>query len=167
VLNLKANLRNRLRGAQRIAVLAVGSALRGDDAAGLLAAAELQKRLIRRGPGPEIAVFVGGTCPENLSGEIKKFQPTHLVILDAADIGRGAGQAELIDPDHVGLNASVSTHSLPVKVLTDYLRHFVSCQVVIVGIQPSTREFGREPSEPVVRAAADVAAAIVEAAGSD
>jgi len=34
------------------------------------------------------AGFYRRTAPENLTGEIKKFQPTHLIIIDAAELNK-------------------------------------------------------------------------------
>ena len=96
---LKTLLKKRLEGARKVAVLAMGSKLRGDDAAGLLAAENLARATRRKRLQRPLKVFIGDTAPENLTGEIKKFRPTHLVILDAVDMGRRPGTAELIEPD--------------------------------------------------------------------
>ena len=161
--NLKANLKRRLEGAGRVAVLAVGSGLRGDDAAGLLAAEELEKVLRDRVARARFAIFVGDTAPENLTGEIRKFQPTHLIIVDAADVGRKPGHVELLDPDVLTHNPSASTHSLPFSVLVTYLRGFFPFAAVVIGIQPSVRGFGKRPSREVRRAAKRVAALVAGA----
>ncbi len=160
--SLEAILGERLRSAERVAVLAIGSTLRGDDAAGMLAGDALVKLA---GPAAEerLSVFLGGTAPENLTGAIKAFGPTHLVIVDAADMGCEPGHAALIEEGAAGLNTSASTHGLPVTMLAEYLRSFTGCEVVIVGIQPGGREFGQEPSERVRAAAERVAAAIAAA----
>jgi hydrogenase 3 maturation protease len=150
---LKTRLRKILRGAEGIALLAVGSHLRGDDAAGLLVAEELRKTWKGRRGSPRLAVFVGHTAPENLTGRIRKFNPTHVIVVDAADRGCRPGHVEVVDTDAAEAGASFSTHALPLGVLTGYLRDSIGCQVVVIGIQPATLEFGRAPSEPVVSAA--------------
>jgi hydrogenase 3 maturation protease len=163
--SLKAILGEKLQRAERVAVLAIGSALRADDAAGMLAGEELAGLSAHEGAGARVAVFLGGTAPENLTGEIKRFRPTHLVILDAADMGREPGCIELMEPAALSLNTSVSTHGLPVAMLADYLRRFTGCEVIVIGIQPETRGFGEEPSEKVRGAARELAAAIAAAVG--
>ena len=189
------------RGALRVAVLAVGSRLRGDDAAGLLATEELSRILRRAGiarrtrracipargkrglypapfagdcprfPPPKVAVFLGETAPENMTGRIKRFRPTHLVILDAADMAplrrgqfrRRPGAVAVFDPDQVAGDTLGSTHSLPLTMLAEYLRHETGCQAVIVGIQPAHRDFGRPPSASVLAAARKAAEMIASA----
>ena len=162
--DLKAKLQTALRGAERVAVLTVGSRLRGDDAVGLLTGDELEKLPAPTGPGAaRIAVFHGETAPENLTGEIRKFRPTHLVLVDAADMGLAPGMTELIDLDAVGEEASFSTHRMPVTVLLDYLHDATGCRSIIVGIQPASRAFSLTASAEMQQVARQVAQAIVEA----
>jgi hydrogenase 3 maturation protease len=152
--------------APRIAVLAIGSTLRGDDAAGMLAGRKLSERLSKTSTPsqdhPALAVFLGETAPENLTGRIKEFLPTCLIILDAVDTGAEPGSICLIDPAQVDPGAGMSTHSTSIKLLTDYLRQFISCEVLIIGIQPQTLEFDSPPSKPVMEAAESVAGTIAD-----
>jgi hydrogenase 3 maturation protease len=147
-----------------VAVLAIGSTLRGDDAAGILAAEELNRLLSKPFRRPTIEVFMAETAPENLTGQIKEFRPTCLIMLDAVDTASEPGSIRLIDLAEVDPGAGMSTHSPSIKMLTDYLKHFLTCDVLIVGIQPQTLEFGRPPSKPVLKAAKAIADAIADAA---
>jgi hydrogenase 3 maturation protease len=157
-------LQSRLTGARRIALLGVGSELRGDDAFGPFVALELFEFLNSRSQsvssassGTAFKVFEAGTVPESLTGELKRFQPTHLVIVDAADFGGEPGEVRLIEPEQADAFSS-STHTLPLSVLVSYLRGHFPCDAVIVGIQPKSTEFGAEMS-PEVRAAGEAIAA--------
>jgi hypothetical protein len=98
---------NRLKGATRVVLLGVGSDLRGDDAAGMMAAERLSHT-------PKLNVLLGGTAPENLTGEIKKLKPSHLLIVDAAEMKAEAGTIRLLTPEEIG-GFSFSTHALPLK----------------------------------------------------
>lgn len=100
--NLKATLKKRLNKAKRIALLGVGSKLRCDDAAGILVAEQLEKERRKVKFQQSLKVFIGATAPENLTGEIKRFKPTHLIIIDSADLGKPAGAVQLISADEVG-----------------------------------------------------------------
>ncbi len=165
--NLKTALQKTLDvPAPRLAVLAIGSTLRGDDAAGILAGRALDKRLSKFKDSPAlratVSVLFGETAPENLTGQIKDFQPTTLLIVDAVDFHADPGSIQLIDPDAVDPGAGLSTHSISIKLLTDYLRQSLTCAVLIVGIQPQSLEFGSSPSPQVRQAARDIAAAIAE-----
>jgi hydrogenase 3 maturation protease len=160
---LKANLAGFLKGTTRLAVLAVGSRLRGDDAAGLLVTALLRRQL-HKTPAPfEVLLLKGDTAPENVTGQIKNFKPSHLLILDAADTGREPGHVDQVDPNSLSANLSATSHSLPIKMVINYIHHFAPCAVTIVGIQPKAIAFGlritpaiRQSSRSLARMLAEV-----------
>jgi len=158
---LQKQLKNKLSGATKVAILGIGSQLKGDDAGGILVAGDLQKSLAKSPKKTEIGVFVGGTAPENITSEIKKFGPSHLVIIDAADIGGSPGEIKLIDAENIG-GISFSTHNLPANMLIEYLRQFLKCEVIIIGIQPKSLEFGKEPSAEMKKSAKSLSDLILD-----
>lgn len=141
-----------------MAVLAVGSDLRADDAAGLIAGEHLAA--LRRNGKPRVKVFFGQTAPENFTGEIRRYQPSHLVVLDAADNSQRGGTVTIADATAAGVASIYCTHNLPLTVMLNYLAKSLDCQAFIVGIQPSTIEFGKESTPAIRRAALRVAKAL-------
>jgi hydrogenase 3 maturation protease len=127
--------------------------MRADDAAGVLAAQALLDSLPQNPTRIPVSVFLGYTAPENLTGEIKRFRPSHLLILDAADLGKKPGHLELIEPGAVTHNPTASTHSLPFSVFAAYLRDAFPCDVFILGIQPAHHGFSESCSPAVSKAA--------------
>ena len=158
---LETILKQKLRNAERVAILGIGSELRGDDVAGILTAQQIKKIISRKKTAPEVRVFIGETAPENLTGEIKRFQPTHLIIIDAADLDSQPGHIKVLNPDTIG-GTSFCTHSLPIKVMADYLLQSFDCQVITIGIQPKTLTFGSKPSKSVTDAAKKLSASIAK-----
>jgi hydrogenase 3 maturation protease len=149
--NLKILLKNKLKSSKKIAFLGVGSVLRNDDAAGLLVADELKKI-----KNPKLRVFLGSTAPENLTGEIIKYTPTHIIIVDSVDMEQEPGSIMLIDPQVVE-GVSFSTHMLPVKMIVDYFIESLKCEIIIIGIQPKSLEFGETVSEEVGKSTKQIA----------
>ena len=145
---LKTTIKNWLLDAKKIAVLGVGSGLRGDDAAGILVARELSKHCKTAACRIKFKVFAGDTAPENLTGEIKKFKPTHLILVDSADTGKKAGEIVIIEPKKLH-GISFCTHQLPLKIMVDYLIESVGCSILIIGIQPKKLDFGSLPSKEI------------------
>jgi len=145
---LKALLEKKLRDAPKIALLGIGSLLCGDDAAGPLILRYLKKNKPFGKNKTRVKVFSGGTAPENITGEIKKFHPTHLVMVDAADMGLKPGGVAFIDPKRVA-GVSFSTHRLPTTIMAEYLSYCISCEVIIIGVQPKSLEFGQSPSREI------------------
>ena len=165
--SLTKELQARLKAAKRVAVPGVGSEFRGDDAAGVLVAQALQKCTGDRGPGTgkkiALKVFVGATAPENLTGEVKRFKPTHIIIVDTADIRQKPGTILLLRTEDLGAGVSFSTHKLPAKVLMDYFIKSLKCKILLIGIQPKTLSFGNAVSKEVKSSIKDVSNAIMDA----
>jgi len=123
-------------GAQRpFVVIGVGSEVRGDDAAGLLIANRVKSLEL-----PGVLALYGGTAPENLTGEIRRISPSHVIIVDAADMGLPPGTIQLLDPRNI-TGISFATHTLPLSVLAGYLESETDCSVIVMGIQPGSVEF--------------------------
>lgn len=160
--DLKKALRDRLKNAERIAVLGIGSDLRGDDGAGMLAASRVDKIIKTLTGRAKLKVFLGATAPENLTGEIKRFKPSHLIIIDTVDFKEKPGTIIVLEPDRVGEGASFSTHNMPAKILVDYFFKSFDCKAVIIGVQPKSLEFGKPVSKDVREAVKDISDAIAK-----
>jgi len=152
--NLKTILKQKLKDAKKIAVLGIGSELRADDAAGLIVAEELKKI-----KNLKLKVFLGSTAPENFTGEIIKFKPTHILIVDSVDTDQKPGFILLINPEEVG-GVSFSTHMLPVKMMVDYLLASLECEIIIIGIQPKVLLFGETISKEVKKSTKQISGVI-------
>ena len=157
---LEKFLRDRLKNAKRIALLAIGSDLRSDDAAGLLVAEDVKKLLKK--PGRNFKIFIGATAPENLTGTIKRFKPSHILLIDSVDFHDKPGSIVVLSPRDIGDGVSFSTHKMPSKVLMQYFLNSFECDPVLIGIQPSSIDLGKPPSRPVVSSSKEVASAIVK-----
>ncbi|MDR2427044.1 MAG: hydrogenase 3 maturation endopeptidase HyCI [Endomicrobium sp.] len=154
---IKNIIKNFLKDAERTVFLAIGSELRSDDSAGIIAANELLKKRL-----PEnFKVMLGHTAPENLTGEIRRFVPSHLIICDAADSGLKSGEISIISPEDIQ-GAAFSTHMMPMSVFINYISHDTPCKTLIIGIQPENLEFGENVSMPVKEAAINIAEIILQ-----
>jgi len=137
---IKTILKDRLKSAQRVAVLGIGSQLRADDAAGLIIAKELKTYFKDKKKRNLLKVFLGETAPENLTGQIKKFKPTHLVVIDAVDFHLKTGDLRVVDIC-TEAGVSFSTHRVPIGILRDYLYKSIHCETILIGMQPGSTEF--------------------------
>lgn len=145
--SLNEFIKEALEDSQRPVLLGAGSCLMADDAAGVMITDALLERF---GETPErFRVFSGGTAPECFTGEIKRFHPDHVIIIDAADIGAKPGELCSIDPEAIA-GVSFSTHMLPLKIMLEYLQKEIGCRTMILGIQPASLEFGGEITPEVL-----------------
>ena len=78
--------------------------------------------------------------PENAAGVLRRFQPSLVILLDAADFGANPGEVRWIDPQDTS-GFSASSHSLPFSVLSHYLSSELNCEVSLLGIQPESLDF--------------------------
>jgi hydrogenase 3 maturation protease len=160
MLTIKKALQEKLESAARIAIVGVGSELRGDDAAGILVIARLTAGRLKS-KKRKFSFFIGATAPENLTGEIKKFKPSHIVIIDSADFKKKPGQIKFIEREDFS-GASFCTHKLPLKIMIEYLAKSLGCETIVIGIQPKSLSFCSSPTKPVVTAIKQVSAALKE-----
>jgi hydrogenase 3 maturation protease len=159
--NLTRILRQKLDNASRIAVLGVGSDLRGDDIAGIIAVEQIEKITKQKTSQPKMKFFIGATAPENLTGEIKEFQPSHLIIIDSVHSNVPPGRITIMRPEEIE-DVSFFTHKLPIKLMIDYLLQFCNCRVIIIGIQPKDITIGRPVSKEIGQAVKKLSEAIAK-----
>jgi len=150
-----------LAGARKTALLAIGSDLRGDDIAGILVARGLEKAIKKSKRPARLKLFIGSTAPENLTGEIIRYRPSHIIIVDTVEMKKRPGTVVLLSPDSIGGGATFSTHIMPARVLVDYLLESLNnCAIMMIGIQPKSIRFGEGPSKEVKKTAALISRSI-------
>jgi hydrogenase 3 maturation protease len=133
-----------------IAILGVGNEMRCDDAAGVLVARKLSQRECATHTD-RVLILEAGQAPENRTGELRKFNPDVVLIIDAADMGEQPGTIQFIPVESID-GMSASTHSLPLSMLAHYLKLELNCVVIFLGIQPDSNEVGERISPDVLAA---------------
>jgi len=137
-----STLSNWLCGATRVVILGVGNTLRRDDGLG----PEFVKRLM--GLSGKVMILDCGSVPESYVGPIRRFKPSHILIVDAADMGLPPGTFKLVynlkTPD-----VFISTHSLPLNFFTEYLESQTSTKIALLMIQPKDITLGESLSPEV------------------
>jgi hydrogenase 3 maturation protease len=138
----------RLKDARKLVILGAGSFMKADDAAGVMVTEKL-KESFDEAVFPSVRIYTGESAPENYTGEIKKFKPDHLLLLDAADMQEAPGSIVFIQPEVIG-GVSFSTHMLPVKIMLDYLVKETGCGITIIGIQPEDLTYDGKVTPKVI-----------------
>ncbi|MEM1658903.1 MAG: hydrogenase 3 maturation endopeptidase HyCI [Candidatus Jordarchaeales archaeon] len=130
---LAGKLRELLKGARRVAVIGVGSRFRGDDALGL----EVARRL--KGAGLRgVLVVEAETVPENFTGELRRFHPSHVLLVDAAHFGGKPGDVVVASGSSSMRGVSFSTHHMPLSMFARFVEASIGSTVVLVGVQPGS-----------------------------
>jgi len=125
-------------------IVGVGNELRGDDAVGIEVVRRLQEYAL-----PHVTLFDTGTVPENFLGPIVSAQPDHVIIIDAAEMNEFPGT--ICELDGTALDWSTfSTHMNVLKLVMDFIEQETAANIRLIGVQPSSHQFGDTLSTPVM-----------------
>jgi len=163
----KEKLSRFLQEAGKVAVLGVGNEIRADDGAGTCVARLVAKALAKRDAHTLVVPCIGvpgGSAPENFTGIILRFSPTHLIVVDAFFQGGLPGEISEI-PECQIQGLSLSSHKMPLGVLRDFFRAEGIRNILFLGIEPRSIQFGRKMSPEVRRSAAELARTILALIG--
>lgn len=147
---LEQKLKKFIQGHEKIIVLCIGNDMRGDDAAGPIVAEKLNQQTLNSPENySDIIVVNAGTVPENYTGMIRSESPSHIIFVDAVEMGQDPGTLRLVYEDEIS-NYSISTHAMPLSFMIKYLKSFSDAEVILVGIQPKSLEMFEEVSEEIM-----------------
>jgi hydrogenase 3 maturation protease len=138
-----------LDGYEKLVILGIGNDLKGDDALGPFIARGLKD------PGPKIISLDGGVVPENFTGAIKKENPSHILLVDAVELRKAPGSVRMVHKDEIS-SYSISTHSMPISFLINYLEMGTGAKIALIGIQPQTMGIGEDMTMEVKKSAITV-----------
>ncbi|MCX6802190.1 MAG: hydrogenase maturation protease [Candidatus Diapherotrites archaeon] len=130
-----------------ILLLGIGDESNPADSIGIEAVKNIGKMKL-----PKIETLLAGTAPENFTGKIRKLNPSHLIIVDAAEIAEKPGSIKIIDKGKIR-GCNFSTHSISASFLMDYVEKSIGCKVVLIGIQPPQGNGAKEAGEIAKRLA--------------
>ena len=130
MLSFKEELLKRLKGSNSVLILGIGNELNSIDRIGI----EVVKR-IRKLKLDKIKVLLTGTAPENFTNRIRKMNPSHLIIIDSAEMNEEPGTIKILDKDKI-IGRNFSTHSMSTSFLIDYVKKSIGSKVILIGIQP-------------------------------
>jgi hydrogenase 3 maturation protease len=131
---------------------------KSDDRLGI----DLARALSRELPAhPRLCVVSGGEAPENFTGQVRAFAPSHVLLLDAVDHGLEPGTAFLADEEDITMG-DMTSHRLPLKLLMRFLAASIPCRVMLLGVQPRTLLPGKRLSLPVRKTLAPLAGLLAE-----
>ncbi len=133
-------------------ILGIGNEIKGDDSLGPIIA---KKSSLLFDQNENVAVFDGGTVPENYTGLIRKENPTNIILVDAVDMKKEPGYIRIVQKEEIA-NYNISTHAMPVSFLIKYMETTVDAQIILVGIQPKSMDFAEPVSKEVEKSIEEV-----------
>ena len=150
-LDLRSQLFIWLKDYRRLAVLGIGNPLRGDDAVGL----RVIQNLLGKVP-EDVLLLECEMVPENYLSKIERFKPTHVLMVDAAQLNKEAGASKLISVEEIA-GTALSTHTLPLSFLAEIIKQNIGAKVMLFGVQPESIEFKEGLSPKLQEASKEIA----------
>jgi hydrogenase 3 maturation protease len=144
-------LRLFLKDADVVAIIGMGSELRGDDAVGLLVV-----RLLKPFCNNRVQVFEGYMNPEVFIAPACAVHPTHLLIIDAAELHKHPGEWQVLSSDAVE-QGLFTTHAIPALEVAAEIQRRCGAKVAFLGIQPKSRDISLSLSLECRQSAEDIA----------
>jgi hydrogenase 3 maturation protease len=145
------NLVSFLKDAKCVVIIGMGNELRADDAVGLHVA-----RLLKPHSNNFLQVFEGYMTPEVFIGQACTVHPSHLLIVDAAELHKKAGVWQVLLADEVE-EGLFTTHAIPAVEIAAEIQRRCSTKVAFLGIQPKSRDISLSLSKECQQAAKEIA----------
>ncbi len=137
-----SQLKEFITGARRVAILGIGNDLRTDDGLGPFIVNSLKTK------HPDVFIENVGSVPEAFARPLAEFGAERVIMVDAADMRKPVGHVELVTKDRIG-GIAISTHSMPLSFLMQYLEDSTNGKTILIGVQPQNIQFG-EGLTPIV-----------------
>ncbi len=157
---IEQTLQNWFAGSKRIVIAGIGNPIRSDDYVGLKIVEALQGKV-----GSNVCLLECETVPESYLLEIEKFDPSHVLLIDAAILGRKGGEANLVKLDEVPAFSAVSSHVMPLRLFCEHIKKVTKAKINLMLIEPKSIEFGEGLSVEVQATAAKILKILVSLLG--
>jgi len=135
--NVEKELKEWLSSAEKMVVAGIGNPIRMDDFVGTKIVQDLHGKASKK-----VYLIECETVPENFIQQIIEFNPTHVLLIDAAILGLKPGDSRLIEPERLATFPAYSTHALPLRIFCEYLARTTKAKIVLLLIEPKKADFG-------------------------
>lgn len=139
-MSFESQLRDFLKGFDKLIVLGVGNELKCDDGVGPFIIRNLQTEDVEK----DRLLFIDAkTVPENFTGKLRKEKPSHIIIVDACLMGGNPGDMKIVDEDDFA-DIGISTHSMSLSYFVRYLEKDNDFRIIFVGIEPESMDYSEK-----------------------
>jgi hydrogenase 3 maturation protease len=155
---IRKELKEWFSDAKRVVIAGIGNPIRMDDFVGVKIVQDLNGKV-----SDNVYLIECETVPESYLQQIVDFNPTHILLIDAAVLGLKPGESRLIRPDELKMTPAFSTHMLPLRVFCEYLTKTVTrAKIMLLLIQPRQIDFGEGLSKEVEDSAQEIVGFLFE-----
>ena len=147
--DIEKELREWFRGAGRAVIVGVGNPIRMDDFVGVKIVRDLRGKV----GSDRVMLIEAETVPENHMQQIIDYEPTHVLIIDAAIQGQKPGQTKLINPEQLSAFPAFTTHMLPLRIFCEFATKNTQAKIVLLLIESKNTDFGEGLSSEIFASA--------------
>ncbi len=151
-LEVQTQLKDWLTHADKVVIAGIGNPIRSDDFVGTRIVQQLKDKVPQY-----VRLIECETVPETYILDIEEFYPSHVLLIDAAMLGLSPGESRLVFPEQIAGYSAISSHVLPLRVFSDYLKESTGAKIALLLIQPKNVEYGEELSAELEAAAVGLA----------
>jgi hydrogenase 3 maturation protease len=155
--NVQEELSKWLGRAERLVIGGIGNPIRGDDFVGVKIVQNLKERISKK-----VFLVECETIPESYIEQIIDFNPTHILLIDAAVLGLKPGDSELREPEKLTATPAFTTHMLPLRIFCEYLSKATGAKIALLLIEPENTDFGEGLSPEVDAVAKKITKTLLE-----
>jgi len=149
--DVEKELKKWLSNAEKVVVAGIGNPIRMDDFVGTKIVQDLWGKISEK-----IYLIECETVPENFMQQIIDFNPTHVLLIDAAILGLKPGNSRLIRPERLMAFPAYSTHALPLRMFCEYLAKMTKANIALLLVEPKKADFGEGLTPEVEASAQDI-----------
>ena len=134
---IEQTLQKWFSGAKKVVLAGIGNPLRRDDFVGVKVAKKLENKVSRN-----VFLIECETVPESFIQRIIDFNPTHILLIDAAVLGLEPGSLKLVNAKQLEMIPAFSTHMLPLRIFCECIAKMRKAKIALLAIQPKNADFG-------------------------
>ena len=155
--SLKKELKKWLSSAERVVIAGIGNPIRMDDFVGVKIAQDLRGKVSNN-----VLLIECETVPESFMQQIIDFNPTNVLLIDAAILGSKPGKSKLTNPEQLIGYPAFSTHMLPLRIFCEYLAKTTRASIALLLIEPKQADFGEGLTSEINASAQNIVNALLE-----
>lgn len=141
---VEKKLKEWFSNAEKVVVAGIGNPIRMDDFIGVKIVRDLKGKVSEK-----VLLIECETVPESYIQQIVDFNPSHILLIDAAVMGLKPGEFRLVKTEHLKVFPAISTHTLPLRVFCEYVAKMTNAKMALLLIEPKQTDFGEGLSREV------------------
>lgn len=142
---------------EKVVIAGIGNPIRMDDLVGVKIVQDLRGKVSEK-----VCLIECETVPESFLQQIIDFNPTHILLIDAAVLGLKPGESRLVKPEQLTDFPAFSTHMLPLRIFCEYLTKTTKAKITLLLIEPKQTDFGEGLTSEISASAYNIVDALLE-----